>query len=335
MRLSVIVPVYNKAPYLRACIESIFAQTHADFELIAVDDRSTDDSLDILRGFTDDRLRVIALERNLGPAGAAQRAIDAAQCEYIVRVDADDICLPHRFERQLAFMEANPGLIASGCHLQLFGDENLLRRYPTGQTRAGAELLFNNPVAQGASIMRASLLRKHGLRYHDDWPRIGEDWIYWTYLYKHGGFDNVDEALVLYRRSESNSDVGLDRTLYRERIIREVFGTLGIPLGEHELVLHLLLLRSFKQPPSAELLRATREWMKRLRRINQQVSLFDERAFDARLGEAWSSLFFWLHRQSPGLALRHWLMGPAREPGKLSYAAKSMLNRWLGRAPNA
>lgn len=335
MRLSVIVPVYNKAPYLKECFASIFSQTYSDFELIAVDDRSTDNSLELLRGLRDDRLRILALERNLGPAGAAQRAIDAASGDYIIRVDADDICVPHRFARQVLFMDERPGLIASGSHLQLFGDEELLREYPVGERRAGAELLFNNPVAQGASIMRASLLREHDLRYSDDWPRIGEDWIYWAHLFRHGAYDNIDEALVLYRRSESNSDFGLDRTVYRERIIRAIFPLLGLPISDDEVTAHLMLLRSFKKAPAVDGLRTALRWMERLRELNRDAGLFDPSAFDARLAEAWSNLFYAIHRRDPLLAVRQWFMGPAKEAGKLSYAAKVMLNRLVGREPNA
>lgn len=331
MKLSVIIPVFNKAPYLEECFASILTQTFQDFELIVVDDKSTDESLRMIRSMRDARLRIIALERNLGPAGAAQRAIDAASGEYIIRVDADDICMPTRFARQIAFMEANPALIASGSHLELFGDEHLLRRYPVGQARAGAELLFNNPVAQGASILRASVLREHGLRYSDDWPRIGEDWIYWSRLFMHGEFDNIDEALVRYRRSESNSDVGLDRTVYRERIVREVFAALRIPLSDRDAMLHLMLLRSFKEQPTPGLLVEVRAWMERLRRQNLDTGLFDDAAFGERLEEAWSSLFFWLHRISPALAMRHWLMGPARGMGKLMYVAKCGINASIGR----
>ena len=90
MKASVVIPVYNKAPFLKECLESVFAQSFQAFEVIAVDDASTDGSLDVLRSCTDPRLRIIELERNVGPGGAAQRAMDAAQGEYILRVDADD-----------------------------------------------------------------------------------------------------------------------------------------------------------------------------------------------------------------------------------------------------
>ena len=91
MKVSVVIPVFNKAPYLKACLDSVFAQSFQDFEVVAVDDASTDDSLAILRSCADPRLRIMRNERNMGPGAAAQRAMDAATGEYIIRVDADDI----------------------------------------------------------------------------------------------------------------------------------------------------------------------------------------------------------------------------------------------------
>ncbi len=331
MRVSVVVPVYNKGPFLEECFNSIFNQTYADFEVIAVDDKSTDDSLERLRAMRDERLRVVALERNLGPSGAAQRAIDLSRGEYIIRVDADDIMLPERFAKQVAFMDERPRLIASGCHLRLFGEEEELWPYPIGEDRCRAELLFSNPVAQGASILRASLLREHNLRYDDHWPRIGEDWFYWAILSRFGEFDNLDEALVLYRRGPQNSNAGVDRVSYRETIIRGLYPLLGLPLSDEDVIHHLMALRSFKERPNAERLRRMRAWLEHMSAMNRERHLFPQAAFDDRLALCWGNLFFALVPYGRGLALRHWLMGPQRPPGRLLYLLKHMVNSLLAR----
>ncbi len=142
MTVSVVLPVYNKAPFLRACIDSILAQTHGDFELIAVDDRSTDESLSILREVNDPRLRIIALEHNLGPAGCAQRGFDAAQGRYIVRMDADDVMVPHRIAAQVAFMEAHPDVGMSGSHMVVLDRPGDLRRASLSDADCRAGVLF-------------------------------------------------------------------------------------------------------------------------------------------------------------------------------------------------
>lgn len=123
MKVSVVIPVYNKGPFLREAVDSILAQTFKDFELICVDDKSTDNSLEILRGVQDPRLRIIEQPVNGGPAAAANAGFDAARGEYIVRMDADDIAVPERIAVQVAFMDAHPELVLSGGQVQLFGTE--------------------------------------------------------------------------------------------------------------------------------------------------------------------------------------------------------------------
>lgn len=333
MKLSVVVPVFNKAPFIRECFESVLSQSFGDYELIVVDDRSTDDSVDAVNAFRDDRMQVVRLEKNLGPAGAAQRAMDLATGEYILRVDADDISLPDRFAKQVAFMDRYPELGASGGHLQLFGSETGLWRFPVGQNTCHAEVLFGNPVAQGTVIMRTRVLRDNGLRFHDDWPRIGEDWMLWARLSLHARFDNLDEPLILYRRGEQNSSFGLEQTTYRRVILRDVFSTLGVPLSDAQCDLHLMGLRSFAQQPTRASIHALRDWFGELRAMNRTRHLFEEAAFDARIRQVWEQLFFALPRFGVAPALEHFRLSDRRDSARLGYLAKYTVNRWLGRLP--
>lgn len=332
MKLSVIVPVYNKAPFIEACFESIFSQSFGDYELIVVDDKSTDKSLEVLGSLSDARMRIVPLERNLGPAGAAQRAMDLAKGEYIIRVDADDINLPERFARQVTFMDAHPEVGASGGHLELFGGESGVWTYPIEQDACHAELLFGNPVVQGASILRTALLRGKGLRFDDHWPRIGEDWLFWVRMSPHCRFANLDVPLIRYRRGEQNSMHGQAHAEYRAVIIREVFAMLQIPLSEEQCALHMLGLRSFPEPPTPEDVRSFREWLNELRRMNEERGVFPREAFEHRLGRAWNELFFALARFGVAPALAHYRADDRKDPERLVYLAKYTVNRWLGRS---
>jgi glycosyltransferase involved in cell wall biosynthesis len=107
--ISVLVPVYNVAPYLRACLDSILAQHITDFELICVDDRSTDGSLEILEEYAqkDDRIMVVRHPENKGLAQARNTLLDHANGKYIAWVDSDDLVLPHIWSRPVAIMEAD------------------------------------------------------------------------------------------------------------------------------------------------------------------------------------------------------------------------------------
>jgi glycosyltransferase involved in cell wall biosynthesis len=114
------MPVYNARRYLRAAVESILAQTFRDFELIVVDDGSKDDSLAILREYAakDDRVRIIS-RPNTGIVGALNDGLAAARGELVARMDSDDLALPERFEKQVAFLRAHPDHVLVGSQVLL------------------------------------------------------------------------------------------------------------------------------------------------------------------------------------------------------------------------
>jgi glycosyltransferase involved in cell wall biosynthesis len=112
-RVTVLMPAYNAAKYIGEAIASVLNQTFADFELLIVNDGSTDNTIDIIRGFEDSRIRVIGLEGK-GVSMALNAGLHAAKGSYIARFDADDICLPKRLQRQVHFLDANPSYILIG-----------------------------------------------------------------------------------------------------------------------------------------------------------------------------------------------------------------------------
>jgi len=117
-RVTVVMAVYNAAQFLREAVASVLAQTYRDFELIVVDDSSRDDSLSILRSFTDPRMRIIRHHTNMGAALSRNDALVAARGEFLAIMDADDVCAPTRLERQVAFLDTNPlvGLVGCGVY---------------------------------------------------------------------------------------------------------------------------------------------------------------------------------------------------------------------------
>jgi glycosyltransferase involved in cell wall biosynthesis len=147
--VSVVMPVYNEAAFVGAAIESVLQQTLRDFELVIVDNGSTDDSPEILRRITDPRVRVFRNPRNLGSAAAGNRAVRESRAALIARMDADDIALPNRLEKQVAAFAAEPRLALLGAQVRHFeGRGPLLRRIaPRAVTRSGIawQSLFSSP----------------------------------------------------------------------------------------------------------------------------------------------------------------------------------------------
>ena len=105
------MPVYNGEKYLAEAIDSILAQTYADFELLIVDDGSTDCSAEIIRSYEprDSRISFKQLERNSGQGPALNAGLEMASGEYITNMDCDDISFPQRLEKQAAFLQSHPG----------------------------------------------------------------------------------------------------------------------------------------------------------------------------------------------------------------------------------
>ena len=100
-QIIVLMPVYNGGRYLRESIASILAQSFKDFELLIIDDGSTDDSVSIVKSFSDPRIRLVLNEHNIGVARTLNKGLELARGEFIARMDADDISLPHRFEKRV------------------------------------------------------------------------------------------------------------------------------------------------------------------------------------------------------------------------------------------
>jgi glycosyltransferase involved in cell wall biosynthesis len=205
MFVSVVMPVYNGQAFLREAIGSVLAQTHRDFELLAVDDGSTDDSPAILRevAAADSRLRVIRQE-NGGGARARNRALAEARAEWIVNLDQDDIMLPNRIERQLAFIAAQPDVKVTACRAyyinaagKIFGQtkcEPITSREAFERYLASGEAI--GIVHPGAALHRPTILALGGYR-----PAFegAEDIDLWNRVAELGPVLQQDEVLMKYR----------------------------------------------------------------------------------------------------------------------------------------
>lgn len=322
MKVSVVIPLYNKAPFIEACLASLAAQTFTDFEVIVADDASTDDGLERVRRFPGLRIRTRRLDRNLGPSGAVQRAIDMAEGEYIVRVDADDLMLPERLERQVRFMDADPTVGASGGSAVLFGSEEGTLAYPEGDEECRAELLFGVPVSQPGSILRAAVLRRSGVRFEDDWPRIGEDWLFCAALSRHTRFANMTAPVIQYRRGPQNSTHGIDRVARFRPMVTRLLTFLDLPHDERSVELHLMALAAFGKDVDVRSLRDLHGWFDRLRQWNATTRFCAPAVFDARVKRQWDRLFYLLALRSTASAVAHMRADGAWTTAKVGYLMK-------------
>lgn len=198
-KISVVMPVYNGAKYIREAIDSILNQTFTDFEFIIVNDCSTDRTEDIIKSYTDERIRYIKNEKNMGVAASLNNGFDIAEGEYIARMDADDISLPQRFEKQLEFMEANKDIAVCGCEVELFGDAEKTDTYTVfGKANMKINLLFSSCLCHPAVVLRRSVIEKEHYRYNDYFDKL-EDYELWTRIFLKYDINNVHGTYFKYR----------------------------------------------------------------------------------------------------------------------------------------
>lgn len=200
-KISVIMPAYNAEKYLREAMDSILEQTFTDFELIVINDCSRDSTEQIILSYQDPRIVYLKNEKNLGVAGTLNRGLQVARGEYIARMDADDKSVPHRLQKQLAYMQANPRTVLCGSRVTIFTDagEQRLCDYPTEDGQIRTALLFSCPMAHPSVMIRRSVMEQEGLSYEEAFEKV-EDYRLWTRLAECGQLCNLHEPLLWYRK---------------------------------------------------------------------------------------------------------------------------------------
>ena len=197
-KISVVLPVYNGGDYLGEAVGSILGQTFTDFELLILDDGSSDNSLQVLREFEkmDSRVRLRTRE-NRGLVPTLNELIQMSRGTWIARMDADDVARPERLARQLAWLQQTDADVC-GSWVQRFGsgDKRVVRTYQSDHA-IKTELLFFSPFAHPSVMFRASLAKM--LPYDDTWIKA-EDYDLWVRAAEAGWqMSNIPEVLLHYR----------------------------------------------------------------------------------------------------------------------------------------
>jgi len=223
--VSVVMAVYNGAAHLPETLESLRAQTLTDWELIAVDDCSSDDSVAVLQGFDDPRVRVIRSTENGGPVVARNRAFAEVRGRYVAGLDQDDISLPERFARQVAFLDRYPDtVLVSTAADQLIEGRRLPGRWPRPLSRARIDwlMLIRNPIAWSSVMFRADTARLLD-PFERPERRFVEDFDLYQRLRAFGRIDQIDDVLMLYRVHAGGASQRFTATMYAhaEAVLRE------------------------------------------------------------------------------------------------------------------
>ena len=202
--VSVLLPVYNSEKYLAEAIQSILDQSYQNFELLIIDDSSTDRSGEIAAAFeqADKRIRLLRHHSNQGLVAALNLGLDNARGDYIARMDADDISMPDRFQKQIEYMEVRPEIGILGCDVHYIDENGKLTNLPHfsfhGDLTIRWNLFFVNPFSHPTVMMRSSIIDRYKLRY-DPSAEYVEDYEMWGRLLLVTKGENLPEILLYYR----------------------------------------------------------------------------------------------------------------------------------------
>lgn len=209
MKLAVILPAYNAENFITECLDSLLNQTFSDFCILAVNDASTDNTGGILESYAtkDTRLRVYHFSENQGEPAVMQFAMDMLNymnVEYIARMDADDICVPHRFEKQVQYLDEHPEIDILGSNALLFNDEQTdkttkISTLPLLDKDIKAHFsLARDHIINPSSMWRHSSIKALNINYAQ--TATAPDFHMWVQCALHKKtFANLPEPLLLYR----------------------------------------------------------------------------------------------------------------------------------------
>jgi glycosyltransferase involved in cell wall biosynthesis len=283
-KISVVMPVYNGERFLREAVDSILNQIYKDFEFIIIDDGSTDQTSAILDTYQDPRIVRLTHPTNLGLVRSLNDGIAIARGEYIARMDADDWCLPERFDKQVRFLDSHPDIMVLGTACTRVADHGKVQRLVVNPSQPGLirwQLLFGVPVNHPSIFIRKKIFDDPDITYKEETPHA-EDYALWVKIVPKYKISNLHESLHYYRWHEANISIQEQPT--QQKSLHEIIQSQILQITGEEIPKRLI--GSLQKPQKLEniadakrvahfyflLLKGTKTW-----------GLTEEEAIDIRL----------------------------------------------------
>ncbi len=227
--VSILMPVFKTAPYLREAMDSMLAQTFKDFELIVLNDCSPDNAEEILDIYNDPRIVRYKGEKNAGLSNVLNVGIGMARGKYIARMDSDDISLPNRLQIQVDYLETHPEVDLVSAGMRLFGAKEGTWIRELNPEKVKIEAMFHSPVLHASSVWRRDAFEKQGLHFRQEMVPA-EDYDLWTRAMLKGlKLVNLPEVLYEYRIHEAQATVQTDKTAAKSREVQMAYLREALP----------------------------------------------------------------------------------------------------------
>ena len=227
--VSILMPVYKTAPYLREAMNSMLCQTFQDFELIVLDDCSPDNAEEILDAYDDPRIVRYKGEKNAGLSNVLNVGIGMARGKYIARMDSDDISLPQRLQVQVDYLEKHPDVDLVSVGMRLFGAKEGTWIRELNPEKVKIEALFHSPVLHASSVWRKEAFEKQGLRFRQEMVPA-EDYDLWVRAMLKGlKLVNLPVVLYEYRIHEAQTTLQTDKSTAKSREVQMAYLLEALP----------------------------------------------------------------------------------------------------------
>ena len=280
--VSVIMPNYNTPEeFLRAAIDSILNQTYKNIELIIVDDASTQNDVEIIRSYRDERIVLLVNESNRHVSYTLNRALAHVKGEYVARMDSDDISLPDRISRQVRFLEHHPDIDVLCAQARMIGERKGV--YAAGLQNweiMKTHVFFNCPVIHPSVMFRASFLKQNDMQYSiQEAYQAAEDYELWSRCIFAGKMSEYPKVLLKYRvhKKQVSSAAAGRQSQGALRVRKNMLRTLDIVPSERESSVHLFFCTETLSPDIP--IEETHRWAEKLLESNRQRTVFQAQNF--------------------------------------------------------
>ena len=290
--LSIIMPAYNAENHISHAIKSILNQTHEDFELIIINDGSTDSTKQIIHSFDDDRIKYTENENNSGIVTSRNKGLKLAVGEYVGMLDADDIAYPEKFKEQITFLEQNKDFGIVGSWAKFIDDKG--NKLPGNWKLAASPemipsiMLFKNYFLQSAVLYRKECISKFSFKEGFD---ILEDYLIWLEIIKEYKAWNLQKYLVDYRiHGGSVTKKHAGEKLEKEKEVFQIlFKQLGIVATEEEIELHLLI-RNDRPITKIKTLKSIEGWLLKILKKNKELKVYNHQMLEKVTFNRWAKV---------------------------------------------
>lgn len=299
------MPVYNSEKYLNEAIDSILNQTFSDFELIIINDGSTDGSENIILSYNDNRIKYFVNEKNIGILHTRLRMIAKAKGQYIAYLDNDDIAMTDRFEKEVEFLDNNPDYALCGAWGIMIGsDGKYLKKMnlSANDEDIKSNLLFSNCFIQSSMMFRRDILVQNP--YDEAFP-LAKDYNLWCILSEKYKLKNLSAHLVKYRWHATNESLKKKElmTSLTKKVMKRQLDNLGVNVTDEELNVHYAISDKLAQSMSdTQYLQILKLWLRKLVAANKTKAKYNNKAFISMVCFRW--IFACKERNRIFLALR-------------------------------